>query len=106
MTETIYDAVVIGGGPAGATAATDLALAGHSVLLLERGGRIKPCGGAVPPRLLEDFDVPKSLLVARARSARMIAPSGRTVDMPVGEIGFVGMVDREDFDEWLRVRAV
>ncbi|MEO0463507.1 MAG: geranylgeranyl diphosphate reductase [Pseudomonadota bacterium] len=105
MTETIYDAVVIGGGPSGATAATDLALAGHSVLLMERGGRIKPCGGAVPPRLLEDFDIPHSLLVAKARSARMIAPSGRAVDMPVGEIGYVGMVDREDFDEWLRVRA-
>lgn len=106
MTQTFYDAVVIGGGPAGATAATDLALAGHSVLLMERGGRIKPCGGAVPPRLLEDFDIPQSLLVAKARSARMIAPSGRAVDMPVGEIGYVGMVDREDFDEWLRVRAV
>lgn len=105
MTETIYDAVVVGGGPSGATAATDLALAGHSVLLMERGGRIKPCGGAVPPRLLEDFDIPHSLLVARARSARMIAPSGRAVDMPVGEIGYVGMVDREDFDEWLRERA-
>jgi geranylgeranyl reductase len=101
----IYDAVVIGGGPCGATAATDLALAGHSVLLLERGGRIKPCGGAVPPRLLEDFDIPQSLLVARARSARMIAPSGRAVDMPVGEIGYVGMVDRDEFDEWLRERA-
>jgi len=105
MRETIYDAVVVGGGPSGATAATDLALAGHSVLLLERGGRIKPCGGAVPPRLMEDFDIPQSLLVARARSARMIAPSGRAVDMPVGEIGYVGMVDREEFDEWLRERA-
>ncbi|MEM6267193.1 MAG: geranylgeranyl diphosphate reductase [Pseudomonadota bacterium] len=105
MTEVIYDAVVVGGGPAGATAATDLALAGHKVLLMERGGRIKPCGGAVPPRLLEDFDIPQSLLVARARSARMIAPSGRAVDMPVGEIGYVGMVDREEFDEWLRERA-
>ena len=105
MNETVYDAVVIGGGPAGATAATDLALAGHSVLLLERGGRIKPCGGAVPPRLLEDFDIPQSLLVAKARSARMIAPSGRAVDMPVGEIGYVGMVDRDEFDEWLRERA-
>lgn len=105
MTETIYDAVIVGGGPAGATAANDLALEGHSVLLMERGGRIKPCGGAVPPRLLEDFDIPQSLLVARARSARMIAPSGRAVDMPVGEIGYVGMVDREDFDEWLRERA-
>ncbi|WP_017664720.1 geranylgeranyl diphosphate reductase [Porphyrobacter sp. AAP82] len=105
MNHTIYDAVVIGGGPSGATAATDLALAGHSVLLIERGGRIKPCGGAVPPRLLADFDIPQGLLVAKARSARMIAPSGRAVDMPVGEIGYVGMVDREEFDEWLRERA-
>jgi geranylgeranyl reductase len=105
MNETIYDAVIIGGGPSGSTAATDLALAGHSVLLIERGGRIKPCGGAIPPRLLADFDIPQSLLVAKARSARMIAPSGRAVDMPVGEIGYVGLVDREEFDEWLRERA-
>jgi geranylgeranyl reductase len=34
----------------------------------------------------------------------MIAPSAREVDMPI-EGGFVGMVDRETFDEWLRVRA-
>ena len=105
MNQTIYDAVIIGGGPSGSTAATDLALAGHSVLLIERGGRIKPCGGAIPPRLLADFDIPQSLLVAKARSARMIAPSGRAVDMPVGEIGYGGMVDREEFDEWLRERA-
>ncbi|MCR9179584.1 MAG: geranylgeranyl diphosphate reductase [Erythrobacteraceae bacterium] len=105
MNQTIYDAVIIGGGPSGATAATDLALAGHSVLLIERGGRIKPCGGAIPPRLLADFDIPQSLLVAKARSARMIAPSGRAVDMPVGEIGYVGMVDRDEFDEALRERA-
>jgi len=105
MTDRIYDAVVVGGGPSGATIAKDLADAGRDVLLLDRAGRIKPCGGAVPPRLLKDFDIPLSLLVARARSARMIAPSDRKVDMPVGEIGYVGMVDRDVFDEWLRKRA-
>jgi len=99
-----YDAVVVGGGPSGATAAETLARAGRTVLLLDRAGRIKPCGGAVPPRLLQDFDVPDELLVAKVKAARMIAPSQRAVDMPVGE-GFVGMVDRDEFDEWLRDRA-
>ncbi len=101
--ETVYDVAVVGGGPAGATAATDLAHQGHSVVLIERGGRIKPCGGAIPPRLMQDFDIPDSLLVSHATSARMISPGGRRVDMPIN--GFVGMVDREDFDEWLRERA-
>ncbi|NJA90251.1 FAD-dependent oxidoreductase, partial [Rhodocyclus tenuis] len=53
----IYDAVIIGGGPAGATATNDLAKAGRRVLLLERGGRIKPCGGAIPPQALKEFDL-------------------------------------------------
>jgi geranylgeranyl reductase len=99
-----FDVVVVGGGPAGATAAQELAGKGHSVLLLDRAGRIKPCGGAIPPRLIKDFEIPDHLLVARARSARMIAPSNHAVDIPIDN-GFVGMVDRADFDEWLRVRA-
>ena len=93
----LYDAIVVGGGPSGATAADDLARAGHKVLLLDRAGRIKPCGGAVPPLLLKDFNVPLDQLCARATSARMVAPSNKAVDMPVGD-GFVGLVDREVFD--------
>jgi geranylgeranyl reductase len=99
-----FDAVVIGGGPAGATAATDLARKGRSVLLLDRAGRIKPCGGAIPPILIAEFGIPDALLVARVTSARMVSPSGMEVDMPI-DGGFVGMVDREEFDEWLRERA-
>jgi geranylgeranyl reductase len=103
-TEPVFDAVVVGGGPSGATAAADLARAGRSVALLDRAGRIKPCGGAIPPRLMRDFQIPDDLLVARVTSARMIAPSERAVDMPI-DGGFVGMVDRDVFDEFLRDRA-
>jgi geranylgeranyl reductase len=99
-----FDVVVVGGGPSGSTAATDLARRGVKVRLLDRAGRIKPCGGAIPPKLIEEFAIPESLLVARVNSARMISPTEIAVDMPI-EGGFVGMVDREHFDEWLRRRA-
>lgn len=99
-----YDVFVVGGGPSGATAAEDLARAGKSVALLDRAGRIKPCGGAIPPRAIKDFEIDDAQIVAKITTARMISPTGRMVDIPI-ENGYVGMVDREHFDEYLRVRA-
>ncbi len=100
----MYDVVVVGGGPSGATAALDLVLSGHKVALLDREGRIKPCGGAIPPALMKDFHIADDQLLAKVNTARMISPTGRSVDIPI-ENGFVGMVDRKDFDPFLRKRA-
>jgi geranylgeranyl reductase len=105
MIEQSFDVVVVGGGPAGAIAAETLARAGKRVALLDKAGRVKPCGGAVPPRLIRDFDIPAHLIVAHARGAKIFAPSGRAEEMPIDEDGYVGMVDRDVFDEFLRARA-
>ncbi len=103
-TDEIFDVIVIGGGPAGATAANDLASRGLKVALLDKAGRIKPCGGAIPPRLIRDFGIPADLIKARVTCATMVSPKGISVDMPI-DGGYVGMVDRAEFDEWLRERA-
>ncbi len=101
----IYDVAVIGGGPSGTMAAESLMKLGRTVLLVDPGNRIKPCGGAIPSRTLRDFAIPEEMLVARANAARIIAPSGRRVEMRIGDIGYVGMVDRASFDPYLRSRA-
>ena len=99
-----FDVVVLGGGPSGATAAHDLASGGFRVALADREGRIKPCGGAIPPKLLHEFNIPQEVLVTKVRGARIISPKKQVVGMPIDD-GFVGMVDRADFDPWLRARA-
>ncbi len=45
----MYDVLVVGGGPCGASAAEDLAKAGYSVALLDRPGRINHVVGQYHP---------------------------------------------------------
>jgi geranylgeranyl diphosphate/geranylgeranyl-bacteriochlorophyllide a reductase len=100
----VFDIIVVGGGPAGAIAAQRTAETGAKVLLLDKAGRIKPCGGAIPPRLIRDYKIPAHMIVARIDAARIVSPTGRLAHMPV-DGSYVGMVDRGDFDEYLRNRA-
>jgi geranylgeranyl reductase family protein len=57
-----YDAVICGAGPSGSTAAKYMAEKGLSVLLLDKSSfpRDKPCGGALRPLNIEEFDYLKS----------------------------------------------
>ena len=58
---TTYSTIVVGAGPAGSTAAREIAARGHDVLLLDRARfpRDKPCGGGVTVRCaaLLPFDI-------------------------------------------------
>jgi geranylgeranyl reductase family protein len=71
----MYDLIVIGAGPAGASAARSAVQRGLSTLLLEkeRMPRNKLCGGGVTPKVLNllDFKLPKELIECEARAARI-----------------------------------
>jgi len=102
-----FDAVIVGAGPAGSTAARELARAGARVCLLDRARfpRPKACGGALSPRVLHHLPPGvESVLRARVRRAvftfRLDRPFEIISSVPMGY-----MVCRDEFDAWLRDRA-
>lgn len=94
MTEE-FDAIIVGGGPAGASAAVHLAASGARVLLAERERfpREKLCGEFISPECLEHFArLGVSEEMARGGGARVsetifYAPSGRGVAVPSAWFG-------------------
>ncbi len=76
-----YDAVICGAGPSGSTCAKYMAEKGLKVVLLEKGSfpRDKPCGGALRPSVIEDFDYVKrgiqSIPHNISKRAKMFSPN-------------------------------
>jgi len=59
---------VIGGGPAGACAAETLAKGGVETYLIERKlDNCKPCGGAIPLCMVDEFDLPTEIIDRKVR---------------------------------------
>jgi len=105
-----YSVAVIGGGPSGACAAAELAMdKGYDTFLFERKmDNAKPCGGAIPMCMVEEFDLPVSLIDRKVRKMKMISPSNREVDIgqTLKDNEYIGMCRREILDSFLRDRAV
>ena len=103
-----YDAIVVGGGPAGATAAYGLAWAGARVLLLERRRlpRYNACGGCLSRRVdkLLDFD-PGTLVEERITGLTFTYRGREPIEAEFGE-PMATMVWRDRFDQALCLRAV
>lgn len=100
---------VVGGGPAGACAAETLAESGIDTYLFERKmDNCKPCGGAIPLCMVDEFDLPVDIIDRKVRKMKMISPTNVEVD--VGKTlkphEYIGMLRREVLDSFLRDRAV
>jgi geranylgeranyl reductase family protein len=81
----IYDAAIIGAGPAGASCAYALEKAGYNIIIIdkEKFPRPKPCAGVLPPRIFSELDVPEDISERPLSGYRII------------------IVRREKFDDFL-----
>lgn len=100
---------VVGGGPAGACAAETLANAGVETFLFERKmDNCKPCGGAIPLCMVDEFDLPVDIIDRKVRKMKMISPTNVEVDVgkTLKSNEYIGMLRREVLDAFLRDRAI
>jgi len=111
-----YDAIIIGAGPAGSSAAITLSQGGARVLVLEekRMPRGKLCGEFITPECfptLERLGVMDRMLAAGAQQisqVSLVAPSGKSIHTPVSNMsnaGWAMSLSRARFDQILFERA-
>ncbi|XP_073146780.1 geranylgeranyl diphosphate reductase, chloroplastic-like [Henckelia pumila] len=109
ITSATLRVAVIGGGPAGSSAAEALAAGGIETFLFERSPEAaKPCGGAIPLCMLHEFSIPSHLIDRKVTQMKIVSPSNLTVDFgkTLKPSEFISMLRREVLDSFLRSRAV
>lgn len=117
MSDT-FDAVIVGGGLAGLTAAYSLAKAGRAPVVIERGtfaGAKNMTGGRIYTHALDTVipgfarDAPLQRRITRERISMMTADSNVTVDYTSGQLAGAGResysVLRSVFDQYLAGKA-
>jgi geranylgeranyl reductase family protein len=105
---TFYDVIVVGSGPAGATAARTCAKGGLKTLILESRTlpRDKPCGGGVSIAAAAalEFPVDESVIERRCRGVRFRYRSDESIVERDSTVMY--MVTRRSFDAFLVEKAV
>ncbi len=102
-----YDVIVIGGGPAGSTAARGCAERGFKTLLIDKAvfPRYKPCGGALSFRTINSlgFEIPQEMIEAECKGVNVYYRGEMSSYKKEGRVTV--MVSREKFDNLLFERA-
>jgi len=103
--ELDWEYAVVGAGPAGASAARELALRGRRVALFDWAPRAeKPCGGGVPARGMARCGALLDGVPRReARTIRVVGPRGDEAEVELASP--VAIFARRELDEALRLQA-
>lgn len=104
----MFDCIIVGAGPAGATAAYHLAKRGREVLILEKASlpRYKPCSGAVSPAIAPWFDFDFSPVISlKVNTIRYTWNMGDSVETQLTKMEPIWMVRRDLFDHYLVEQA-
>ena len=110
VVEAKYRVAVVGGGPSGSCAAEIFAQNKDvDTWIIERKmDNCKPCGGAIPLCMVDEFNLPADIIDRKVRKMKMISPTNREVD--IGQTlkpdEYIGMLRREVMDGYLRDRAI
>ncbi|AFY79389.1 MAG: geranylgeranyl reductase family protein [Hydrococcus sp. C42_A2020_068] len=100
----MFDCIVVGAGPAGATAAYHLAKLGRSVLVLEKVAlpRYKPCGGGVSPAIAKWFDFDFTPVINNTiTKVQYTWKMGDPMETELNMKEPMWMVKRDEFDNYL-----
>lgn len=67
----------------------------------------KPCGGAIPMCMVDEFDLPNDIIDRKVNEMKMVSPSNVVVDVghTLQDYEYIGMLKREVLDDYLRQRA-
>jgi digeranylgeranylglycerophospholipid reductase len=99
----VRDVAIIGGGPAGLTAARALASRGHDVVVLEEHAQFGVpvhCTGVLGADAFNEFDIPKHAILGTAHVATFVAADGSSVAVDA-ERAEAAVIDRAVFDQAL-----
>ena len=103
-----YDVVVVGGGPAGAAVARDIASAGYQVAIVERDPQIGTpiqCSGLVTERTLAAAGLDSSMAMNALTGAIVFSPRGTRYAIG-GDRVHAHILDRSQFDQRLMDQAL
>lgn len=104
----MFDCLIVGAGPAGATAAYHLAKRGRLVLVLDKATlpRYKPCGGGVSPAIKAWFDFDFTPVVDNTvTKVQYTWKLGDPVEAELQMVEPMWMVKRDQFDHFLCQKA-